>query len=200
MTAYMMPDDGLHILEQPSQTDTWERRRARINGANWGAGFFGWLVAVAVAVLLSAAFGAVLVAFGILGVVPTRPGPLVSVTAWTLGFGVLLVSYYAGGYVAGRMSRFDGGLQGLAVWIVGLLPTTAAAGLALALTPVRDLVGRLAGPTLQAGTEGILVRDLVVAVLFVVGPLLVAVMGGRIGCRYHHKVDEAIDLATRARG
>ena len=30
---------------------------------------------------------------------------------------VLLVSYYAGGYVAGRMARFDGAKQGLAVWL-----------------------------------------------------------------------------------
>ena len=30
---------------------------------------------------------------------------------------IALIAYFAGGYVAGRMSRFDGGRQGLAVWI-----------------------------------------------------------------------------------
>ena len=34
---------------------------------------------------------------------------------------VLFLAYLAGGYVAGRMSRFDGARQGLAVWVIGLL-------------------------------------------------------------------------------
>ena len=42
---------------------------------------------------------------------------------------VLSLAYYAGGYVAGRMSRFDGGKQGLAVWIIGLLVTLLAIGI-----------------------------------------------------------------------
>lgn len=30
---------------------------------------------------------------------------------------IVLVAYYCGGYVAGRMARFDGMKQGLAVWL-----------------------------------------------------------------------------------
>lgn len=200
MTTYMLPDDGLHILDQPSEIEAEERRTARVGGTNWGAGFFGWLVAVAVAVLLFAALVAVLVALDKLGVVPTGGGPVVSVTAWGLGLGLLLVAYYTGGYVAGRMSRFNGGLQGLAVWIVGLLPTSAAVGLGLELGQLHDLVGRLGAPAFQSGGQELLVRDLAVVVCVVVGPLLVAVVGGRVGCRYHHKVDELIDRAARGRG
>ncbi len=57
--------------------------------------------------------------------------------AETLGIGggiavlvVLFLAYLAGGYVAGRMARFDGARQGLAVWLVGLLVVLllAAAG------------------------------------------------------------------------
>ena len=36
---------------------------------------------------------------------------------------ILLIAYYAGGYVAGRMSRFSGPKQGLGVWIIALLVT-----------------------------------------------------------------------------
>ncbi len=46
------------------------------------------------------------------------------------GIGLLLialVSYFAGGYVAGRMSRFDGARQGLGVWIWALIVTVALA-------------------------------------------------------------------------
>jgi hypothetical protein len=95
------------------------------------------------------------------------------------------------------MSRFDGGLQGLAVWIVGLLPTSAAVGLGLELAPVHDLLGRLSTPVFQSGASVILLRDLALAVLVALGPLLAAMVGGRVGCRYHQKVDEVIDLAAR---
>ena len=38
-----------------------------------------------------------------------------------------MIAYYAGGYVAGRMSRFDGARQGFGVWLFGLLVTIAIA-------------------------------------------------------------------------
>ena len=40
---------------------------------------------------------------------------------------VLLVAYYFGGYVAGRMARFNGPRQGLGVWLIGLVVTIALA-------------------------------------------------------------------------
>ena len=40
---------------------------------------------------------------------------------------ILMLAYYAGGYVAGRMARFDGSRQGFRVWLLGLLVTIAAA-------------------------------------------------------------------------
>ena len=38
-----------------------------------------------------------------------------------------VIAYFAGGYVAGRMSRFDGGRQGLAVWIWSIVAIAALA-------------------------------------------------------------------------
>ena len=55
-------------------------------------------------------------------------GTVTLVTAVVL-LAVLLVAYYAGGYVAGRMSRFDGGRQGVTVRSVGLLVTLVAVAL-----------------------------------------------------------------------
>ena len=40
---------------------------------------------------------------------------------------MLLVAYYFGGYVAGRMARFNGPRQGLGVWLIGLVVTVALA-------------------------------------------------------------------------
>ena len=40
---------------------------------------------------------------------------------------VLMIAYYAGGYVAGRMARFNGPRQGVAVWVIGLAVTVVLA-------------------------------------------------------------------------
>ena len=104
---------------------------------------------------------------------------------------VVWLAYFSGGYVAGRMSRFDGGRQGLAVWVVGLLLTGAAAGLALVLGPQVDVPDRLDLPA--AGLYGVPtgLTALVAAVVALLVGLLAAVVGGKVGCRYHRKVDDA---------
>ena len=38
---------------------------------------------------------------------------------------VLIVGYYTGGYVAGRLARFDGARNGFLSWVVGLLATVS---------------------------------------------------------------------------
>ena len=40
---------------------------------------------------------------------------------------VLAIAYYCGGYVSGRMSRFDGGRQGFGTWAIGLIVTIVLA-------------------------------------------------------------------------
>ena len=42
---------------------------------------------------------------------------------------VLFVAYCRGGYVAGRMARFDGRKQGLAVWLWGVVMALVIAAL-----------------------------------------------------------------------
>ena len=39
----------------------------------------------------------------------------------------LVIAYYCGGYVSGRMSRFDGGRQGFGTWAIGLAVTIVLA-------------------------------------------------------------------------
>ena len=53
-----------------------------------------------------------------------------------------IATLYGGGYVAGRMARFDGGRQGFRVWLLGLLVTIAAAGDVHASEATRDRVLR----------------------------------------------------------
>jgi hypothetical protein len=107
-----------------------QRQRDEYGGFNFGAAFFGWLVAVGMAVLLTALLSAAGAAIGLTelteGEAKSNAGTI-SIVGGVLLVVVLALSYYAGGYVAGRMSRFDGGRQGLGVWIMGLLVTVALA-------------------------------------------------------------------------
>src|SRR5215203_4628097 len=107
-----------------------ERQRDEYGGFNIGAAFFGWLVAVGVAVLLIALLSAAGAAIGLTELSEGEAksnAETISIVGGVLLIAVLAISYYAGGYVAGRMSRFDGGRQGMGVWLIGLLATVALA-------------------------------------------------------------------------
>ena len=169
-----------------------ERQRRRFGGFNWGADFFGWLITAALVVLLAGAAAAAAAALGKTGDVlsgQTAGDPrTVGIFAAAVSFGVLVVSYYSGGYVAGRMSRFDGGKQGFGVWLIGLLLAGAGVGVALLLGGryVDHAVTALPVPPQQLGIAG-----LVAAAAGLFCSLLAAVVGGKVGCRYHRKVDDA---------
>lgn len=183
---------------EPDDADGEARQRQRFGGLNWGAGFFGWLVSLAILALLSPAVAAGVAALGKTGVVlpssASGQARTVGVVAAAILFGLLVVSYYSGGYVAGRMSRFDGGKQGVGVWLIGLLLTGVALGAVLLLRPDLSALLRVDLPALAlpAGASG--VQGVVAAVAALVSSLLAAAAGGRIGCRYHRKVDNAAYL------
>ena len=162
--------------------------REKFGGINWGASFFGWLVAVAVAALLTGGTAAVA---AVLGITPvgSRAG-LVAAAALLV---LLLLGYYAGGYVAGRMSRFDGGRQGLGVWIFGLLVTVLVVGLGVVLDRQYDVRGNVDLTPVSALTEQLGWQTLVGAGLLVLaGTLLASVLGGSVGRRYHQRVDRVV--------
>ena len=104
---------------------------------------------------------------------------------------VLFLAYLAGGYVAGRMARFDGARQGLAVWLVGLLVVLLLAAAGALLGAQYNVLQQLNLPRIPidegtATTAGIIT---LVAILLVT--LLGAVLGGKLGDRYHRQVDRA---------
>ncbi len=98
---------------------------------------------------------------------------------------VLLVSYYAGGYVAGRMSRFDGGRQGVAMWFVGLLVTIVAAALGWVAGDQYNLFDRVDVPRIPIPSDDVTLGGIVTGVLVLLGTLLAAILGGIVGRRYH---------------
>ena len=171
------------------------RQREEYGGINWGAAFFGWLVAVGVAVLLT---GLLAAAGAAIGLTESSRRRRAATRAETLSLGgaiallaVLAIAYYCGGYVAGRMSRFDGARQGIGAWVVGLLITIGAAILAVIAGSEYNVVERANLPRLPIGDETLTTGGAIATVAIVLGTLLFAALGGKAGERYHRKVDRA---------
>jgi MFS family permease len=171
-----------------------ERQRDEYGGFNFGAAFFGWLVAVGIAVLLTALLSAAGAAIGLTELSEGEAksnAETISIIGGILLIAVLALSYYAGGYVAGRMSRFDGGRQGLGVWLIGLLATIALAVLGAIAGSEYNLFSQLNLPRIPIDEGSLATGGVIALVLVLVATLLAAIAGGKVGERYHRKVDRA---------
>jgi hypothetical protein len=93
------------------------------------------------------------------------------------------------GYVAGRLSRFDGARQGIGAWVLGLLVTAGFAVVALLLGSEYNVLERLDLPRLPIGDEEFAAAGWITLAAVVLGTLLAAMLGGKAGERYHRKVD-----------
>ena len=170
------------------------RQRDEFGGINWGASFFGWLVAVGVAALLTAILAAAGAALDL--TTTTTASELGSTEELSLAGAValllvLLIAYYAGGYVAGRMSRFDGARQGIGTWAIGLIVTIGLAAAALILGDEYNVLEQLNMPSLPVGDEEFTTGGIIALAAIVLGTIVAAVAGGKVGERYHKKVDRA---------
>ena len=170
-----------------------ERQRAEYGGINWGAAFFGWLVAVGLGSLLVGILAAAGAAVGLTEGVTTSDA---TGNAETVGLGggiallvVLMIAYYCGGYVAGRMSRFDGARQGAGAWLFGLAVTIVLALAAVILGSEYNVLEQLNLPSLPVGDATLTTGGAIALAAVVIGSLLAAVVGGKAGERYHRKID-----------
>ncbi len=178
----------------PRHQDAEERARQEFGGFNWGAAFFGWLVAVGIATLLTAALSAGGAAIGLTQVSTneaTQNAGTIGIVGGILLLAVLMNAYYAGGYVAGRMSRFHGGRQGIGTWAIGLLVTIALAVAGAVLGSEFNLLAQVNLPSIPVGEGTLTTGGLVARAAIVLGTLLAAFLGGKAGTHYHRKVDAA---------
>lgn len=170
------------------------RQRDEFGGFNWGSAFFGWLVALGLAALLTGILTAAGAAIGLTEVSSSDArsnAETISAVGGAILIAILAIAYYAGGYVAGRMSRFDGARQGFGVWVFGLLVTIALAVLAAIAGSEYNVLQKLDLPRIPID-EGTLTTGGVIALAAVViGTLLAAIAGGKVGERYHLRVDRA---------
>lgn len=182
--------DGV-VADSDSQVEA--ARREKFGGFNLGADFFGWLVAVALTVLLASIVGAVAAAIGSnLDVSQTEAERQAGTIGLASAIGllvILMIAYYAGGYVAGRMSRYDGGRQGLGVWLIGLVVTLLAVGIGAVSSAQYNIFDRVDLPSLPIPRGTLTTGGLIAAAAVLLGTLLAALAGGKVGQRYHRKVD-----------
>ena len=190
-----IPEEGTPERTRLAASALHRREQQAFGGAiQWEAAFFGWLAAIGLAAILVAmAVGAGVA----IGITELDDSPGERADQLTLGGGALLVAilalaYLAGGYVAGRMARFDGWRQGLGVWLLALLMTVALAATAWIaggdVNPLEDLEL----PRIPVDEEGGLTTGGAIALAATaIVTVAAAIAGGVLGDRFHRAVDEA---------
>ena len=177
-------------------------QRERFGGIKVGSAFFGWLTATGMAVLLIAVLAAAGVAFGVATDTTVdqavQESQLGSGTAQTVGLVgaiallvVLLLAYYCGGYVAGRMARFNGLRQGLAVWLWGVVLALLIAAVAAIAGTQYDIFAQLNLPRLPVNEGQVTAVGAIAIGAAILAALIGALLGGLAGMRFHRKVDRA---------
>jgi hypothetical protein len=180
----------------PAGRAAYMRQRDEYGGLNWGSAFFGWLVAIGVAALLTAILSAAGAAIGLTSTSPSQASGQASSNAGTVGIVggfvllvILGIAYYAGGYVAGRMSRFNGPRQGLGVWLIGLIVTVVLAVAGVLLGAKYNVLSKLNLPRIPVDEGSLTTGGLIALVAIVAVTLLAAIAGGKQGTHYHRKID-----------
>ena len=169
------------------------RQREEFGGINWGSAFFGWLVSVGMAAILLGLLSAAGAAFGLSEVSDAEAeqnAETIGIIGGILLIVVLGVAYWCGGYVSGRMSRFDGGRQGLAVWALGLAVTVVLAVFGAFFGAEYNVLERLNLPRIPIEEGSLTAGAAIALVATVLTTLLVAVTGGKTGERFHKNVDQ----------
>jgi magnesium-transporting ATPase (P-type) len=188
------------------RNDVVEAERERFGGIKFGSAFFGWLTAIGLTVILSAIATAIGVGVGASNTSDVNDAAnQASENAQTIGIVsgivlavILFIAYYCGGYVAGRMARFDGAKQGLAVWLWGIIIAIVLAILAVVAGDQFNVLSNLDGaPSISLNQDTLTASGLIALAIAVLVPLLAAILGGKAGMAFHRKVDQVgVDLRS----
>jgi amino acid transporter len=168
------------------------RQREEYGGINWGAAFFGFLVAVGMAAILLGILSAAGAAFGLTDLSQSEANSsadTIGLVGGILLVAVLAIAYYSAGYVSGRMSRFDGGRQGLGSWAIGLIVTIALGLAGWFFGPDWNVFDKLGLPNVPIDNGTLTTGGVIAGAAALILSLLAAMAGGKAGERYHRKID-----------
>jgi amino acid transporter len=180
------------VMSRETARDVRARQREEYGGINWGAAFFGFLVAVGMAAILLGILSAAGAAFGLTDMSQSEANS----NADTIGLvgGILLVavvaiSYWFAGYVSGRMSRFDGARQGLGSWAIGVIVAIALGLAGWFFGPEWNVFDKLGLPNVPIDQGTVTTGGVIALAAVLILSLLAAMGGGKAGERYHRKID-----------
>ena len=170
------------------------REKEEFGGVKIGSAFFGWLTATGTAVLLTAFVAAAGTAVGVATNTDasTRDPKTVGILGAVVLLVVTFVAYYCGGYVAGRMARFNGLTQGFAVWLWAVVIAVVVAVVAAVAGSQYDVLSKLNSfPRIPVSQGNLTTGGIIALVVVAAGSLVGALAGGLAGMRFHRKVDKA---------
>ena len=179
------------------------RQKEQYGGIKVGSAFFGWLTATGSAVLLTALAAAAGTAVGVTtgtsvteaagqATQGTETAQTVGIVGGIVLLVVLFLAYYAGGYVAGRMARFNGLRQGVAVWLWAIVIAVLVAVVAAVAGDQYDVLSKLNSfPRIPVNTSDLSTGGVIALLAVAAASLVGAMLGGLAGMRFHRKVDKA---------
>lgn len=191
--------DTTEVRDGVNRRDVVNAEKEQFGGVKIGSAFFGWLTATGTAVLLTALVAAAGSAVGLATDTDvTKAADQAASDPGTVGLVggiallvVLFLAYYCGGYVAGRMARFNGAKQGIAVWVWALVIAAIVAAVgAIAGSKFNVLADLNSFPRIPIGEGDLTTAGILAAIGVAVTSLLGAILGGLAGMRFHRKVDK----------
>lgn len=112
---------------------------------------------------------------------------------------VMFISFLVGGFAAGRMSRYNGGMNGLgaALWLIFLVAIFGAIGVWVGAE--YNAFGQLNLPNwfAQFGADELTAMAVFAGLVLIGATLAGGYVGGRLGEAYHTRVDAALTDAVR---
>lgn len=170
------------------------RQREAYGGIKFGSCFFGWLTATGTAVLLTALVAAAGLGVGLAQNVTANQA---SQNQQSLGLAgaialvvISFIAYICGGYVAGRMARFNGVRQGIGVWLWAIVIAIILGVIGLIAGNRYNVLDRMNSfPRLPVNGGTLTASGIVLAAALVLVALIGAVLGGLLGMRFHRRVD-----------
>lgn len=169
-----------------------ERQKDEFGGFSWLSTLAGWLSAAGLTAILTGILSGAGVALALNEVGSSVSGSEAETIGLAGGIALLVVlaiGYFFGGYVAGRMARFDGARQGVGVWLWGVIIALAIAVLAAIGGAKFNVLDALNLPRLPVDSGTLSTGGVIALVLSLLVTLGAAIFGGKTGERFHRKVD-----------
>lgn len=176
------------VSSRPSHERLQVAREAGLGRISWFSVLAGVLSAFGAFAVLAAVAGSILEAADVDTDITTNAWDGGGFASAMLMAALLLVAYLFGGYVAGRMARRSGLLNGVVTFVVGVLAGAVAASLVAWLGDQEAIGDDLSSIGLPTSLDEWGAVSITAAFVGVGAMLVGAVVGGRLGERWHTKL------------